>query len=127
MKEALRVLLVDDDVELTDIATELFAAHGIVVDACPSGSEAMRTVATKSYDAVVTDLKLAHGESGLELCRSLSSAWPDLLIVVLSGDISAKDRAFALGARAFFAKPVELIEVSEFIRGARGSGPHSAS
>jgi DNA-binding response OmpR family regulator len=112
----LRVLIVDDDVELSGLMAEVFALQGIRADACSSTTEALKAVEKTTYDAVVTDLTLAQGDSGLQLCRLLSAAWPRLLILVLSGDVSARDPALAAGARAFFKKPVELKTLTELIR-----------
>jgi DNA-binding NtrC family response regulator len=118
-----RVLIVDDEVELTELTAELFALQGIKADTCTSMTQALKCLNTTRYDALVTDVKLANGESGLELCDVVSKRWPDLLVVVLSGDSSARARALALGAREFFVKPVVLSTVSGFIKDAlRSSG-----
>jgi two-component system response regulator PilR (NtrC family) len=113
-----RLLIVDDEVEMTELTVELFALQGIKADTCSSMAQALKCLDTTRYDALVTDVKLANGEDGLELCDLASKRWPDLVVVVLSGDSSARARALALGAQEFFTKPVVLSTVSGFIKGA---------
>jgi len=103
------VLVVDDDVDMGKFMLEGLRAHGFEPEAVTAGAEALARVASGSFDAVITDLRM-KGMNGLELCRALQQHTTPLPVIVLTafGDYTAAVEAVRAGAYDFLAKPVKL-------------------
>lgn len=98
-----RVLLVDDEKSLTDVAALILGADGFCVDVAATGGEAVARVAGSAPDAygvVLLDLGLPdmRGADALGRIRALR---PDLPVVQCSG---GRDPLLP-GAQAVLAKP----------------------
>ena len=104
-----RVLLVDDEEELTTALAERLEMRGMVVDTAPSGETALEIVIKKDFDAVVLDLAMP-GWDGIETLKRLRQERPDLQVVLLTGraTVSKGVEAMKLGASDFIEKPAEF-------------------
>lgn len=75
------ILVVDDEMEVRQILEKLFSAVGFYVETAENGLDAINKIRNKSYDAVLTDMKMP-GMSGQELFEyvrtSLKSSIPIL-------------------------------------------------
>lgn len=105
---ATRVLFVDDDPDIRELAAMVLANTGMVVDQAARTTDAIRLLETRPYSAVITDLTLAEGQSGLELTRHCRRVWPDLAVYVVTGDPDARRDAMEVGATAVLLKPVDF-------------------
>jgi DNA-binding response OmpR family regulator len=114
-QDALRLLLVDDDPDLTELMGEVLATSGFDVAICDSVPDALGYV-QRGVDAVITDVTLAGDDDGLVLCERVKSEHPDTVVFVLSGDRSAERDAVRLGADGFWLKPVDLGLVAASVR-----------
>ena len=105
-----RLLLADDDDDVSGVFSRAFAAHGFAVTRARDGTEAV-AVARSVPDlvAAVVDLVLP-GVGGLELVRVIRRRHPGCRIVAVTGlDEPVTERLFReSGADVFLAKPVEL-------------------
>lgn len=88
---ALRVLFVDDEESVRDIAREFLEQEGYEVTLAASSEEAIRSFEDGVFDAVVTDYKMP-GANGADLARHLRALRPGLPIILLTGFLSALDR-----------------------------------
>jgi CheY-like chemotaxis protein len=86
-----RVLFVDDEEGVRDVAREFLQDSGFEVELACSAEEALASFAAGAFDAVVTDYKMP-GATGAELARELRRLRPGLPIVLLTGFLSALDR-----------------------------------
>jgi DNA-binding NtrC family response regulator len=116
-KISLRLLLVDDDSELREDMARYFARHGMEVEQCGNGSQALDRVEQKAFDVMVLDLAMP-GLSGLEVLKELQARNAECEVVVLSGEatIEAAVEAMKLGSREFLTKPVSLKELDRLVR-----------
>src|SRR5689334_17237018 len=71
----MRVLIVDDQAAFRDASRELLEKRGHVVAEAVDESEALRATARFDPDAVLVDVRLG-GESGFDVARALTRAWP---------------------------------------------------
>jgi two-component system cell cycle sensor histidine kinase/response regulator CckA len=114
-----RVLVVDDEVDITDVLSIGLERLGYEVAAVNDPAEALAVFceAPAAWDAVVTD-QLMPGMQGLVLAEKLKSLRPNLIVILCTGlDDGMVDRAAkATGADAFFAKPVEPEQIAATIR-----------
>jgi CheY-like chemotaxis protein len=116
--EAHKVLVVDDDDELRESLTELLAYEGFDVTAARNGREALDYLHEHPRPClIVLDLMMPvmNGqEFRAEQLRDRQLA--DIPVVVLTASHDGRRQAEALGATAFFAKPVRLETFFESLR-----------
>jgi PAS domain S-box-containing protein len=79
-----RVLVVDDEPRLRDLAAQMLAAAGHDVRCAADGPEALDLMHGAHFDAVVTDMAMP-GMNGAELARAVKAGWPDTAVVLLTG------------------------------------------
>jgi DNA-binding NtrC family response regulator len=103
------VLLVDDEEDFTATLSERMEARGLEVDVSSNGSDAIRRVEEKNYDAVVLDLAMP-GMNGIDTLKLLLAKNPDLQVILLTGRATIRDgvEAMASGAIEFLEKPADL-------------------
>jgi DNA-binding response OmpR family regulator len=111
-----RLLLVDDDVELTAMLGEYLAQEGFEVDAVHDGSAGVRQSLDGDYALVVLDSMLPRvdGEEVLRRIR-LRSALP-VLMLTARGDDADRITGLELGADDYVAKPCTPRELTARVR-----------
>jgi CheY-like chemotaxis protein len=80
----LRILVVEDNVELLGMVCELLQALGQQVQGAESAEQALELLLRDSFDVLFTDVGLP-GRSGIELARQARLLQPALAIVIASG------------------------------------------
>lgn len=107
----LRVLLVDDDAELSAMMTEYFARWGHRLDCAYNGREGLVRALQQSYDAVLLDVMLPtiNGFSVLQRLRQRSR----MPVIVLTARIRRDDIIAGLNAGAddYLTKPFDADEL----------------
>jgi two-component system OmpR family response regulator len=108
----LKLLVVEDDAELSAKLVEALRIAGYAVDACGDGRQAEFLGATESYDAALVDLGLPHldGLSLLRAWREQGRVFP-VLIITARGRWHDKLAGFEAGADDFLVKPLHIAEV----------------
>lgn len=79
-----RVLLVEDEAMSRTLLRDVISAAGFEVRACSNAAEALSLVGTFDPDAVITDIDLGGGPTGLDLVVALHKMAPFVAIVILS-------------------------------------------
>jgi two-component system response regulator ResD len=107
-----RVLVVDDDVTVSDVLTLYLQRAGFAVDRAGDGFAALASAAASPPDLVVLDLMLP-GISGLEVCRRLRRT-SDVPVVMLTALGEESDRIVGLevGADDYVTKPFSPKELA---------------
>jgi DNA-binding response OmpR family regulator len=100
------VLVVDDDPTVSDVVRRYLEQDGYRVRLAADGLAALAAVAAETPDLVVLDLMLG-GIDGLEVCRRLRRAHPELPVVMLTALGEEADRVVGLevGADDYVTKP----------------------
>lgn len=100
-----RVLVVEDDPTVSEVATTYLRAAGFVVEAVADGIAALRRVSQTPSDLIVLD-RMLPGIDGVEVCRRIrmDSAVPIILLTALGAE---EDRILGLeaGADDYLTKP----------------------
>jgi two-component system, OmpR family, response regulator len=106
-----KILLIEDDAEITELLTRYLAQYGMEVIAYTHPETALASLGIESYDAVLLDLTLPQID-GLEVCRRLR-ARSDIPIIISSArhDLSDKVIALEYGADDYLPKPYEPREL----------------
>src|SRR5205809_7541795 len=116
MEPKARILVVDDEPQLTRVLRRSLTTHGYDVRVEGDGEFALQTLHDWPLALVITDLAMPHVD-GLELCRRLRAV-SDVPIIVLSvrGDEKTKVEALNIGADDYVTKPFGMDELLARIR-----------
>ena len=107
----MRILVIDDDTELTDLLPLVFESKGFGVTIANSGMQALESLETELPEAVLLDLMMP-GMSGLEVCQRIranprTSNVPVVVLTAKTG-IESKQELLKAGATDYLVKPVPL-------------------
>lgn len=114
-----RILFVDDEPSLVDVAQTIMGSLGYEVTAMTNGAEALELFMADPmrFDAVVTDFTMPQ-ITGAELAREILRRRPEIPVILCTGftermdDVKAKD----MGIAEFVMKPLDLKTLSRLIR-----------
>jgi two-component system KDP operon response regulator KdpE len=118
MSDKQRILIVDDEPQITRVLRRSLTSHGYEVRSAADGESALETFGDFSPNLVITDLSMPN-LNGIELCRRLRQLSP-VPIVVLSvkGEEQTKVEALDAGADDYVTKPFGIEELLARIRAA---------
>jgi two-component system response regulator ResD len=116
MSEPKRILIVDDDPHVREIASLYLKKDGHVVFFATDGEAALKEAADRRPDLVVLDLMLPK-KDGLEVCRELR-ARSSVPIIMLTARSEDADRIVGLeiGADDYVTKPFNPRELSARVK-----------
>ena len=115
-----RILVVDDETDLTQYLTILLARRtGHEVKSASTAKRALDMLAESEFHLVVSDIHMP-GMSGLELLRETKSKYPDTEVVLLTGQGSLDTAVDALKLQAYdyIEKPVNAERLVQAVRNA---------
>jgi two-component system response regulator AtoC len=112
-----RVLIADDEESIRHVLSELLSERGYEVRAVVDGEEAVRELAARDYDALVTDVRMPK-MNGLDLVRAAQTTSPETTIIVMSayGSHDLAIEALKAGAYDYLGKPFRPDEVLLVLR-----------
>ncbi|BAY86690.1 two component transcriptional regulator [Calothrix parasitica NIES-267] len=113
----MRILIVDDEAELTNPLTRLLTREGYRVDAAFDGTTGNELIQKGNYDLFILDWMLP-GQTGLEICRQLRQQGITTPVLFLTAKDTLDDRVEGLdaGADDYLVKPFELRELLARVR-----------
>jgi len=116
-----RLLVVDDEVDLAEAVATGLRREGHAVDVAHDGTEALERVGLDEYDLVLLDVAMPGGPDGLEVCRAIRSgaaAGPMPRVLMLTARDEVDDRVTGLdaGADDYLVKPFAFRELSARVR-----------
>ena len=126
-----RILVVDDDQRLRELAVRYFGEQGFEARAVADAAAMDRQLARERYDLIVLDLMLP-GEDGLAICRRLRAQGnaPAILMLTAKGDEVDRIVGLEMGADDYLPKPFNprelLARVNAVLRRRAPSGPPGA-
>lgn len=111
-----RLLIVDDDPEIRELAREYLEQQGFIVDGVDGGEAMQAWLAEHPVDLVILDLMLP-GEHGLSIARRLKGE-RDIPIIIVSAQGDDVDRIVGLeiGADDYLSKPFNPRELLARVR-----------
>ena len=125
-RESVKVLVVDDDVNLASMLRRGLTEDGYGVDVVGDGNEAIWRATEQAYDVIVLDVMLP-GADGFEVCGALREAQVWTPILMLTARTAMADRVTGLdtGADDYLAKPFGFVELTARLRALtrRGAAP----
>ena len=111
-----RVLVIDDDEQITALLKRALAYAGFSVDLANSGKDGLQRALAQPPDVVIVDV-LMPGLNGLEVCQRLR-AGDDVPILMLTAkdEVSDRVRGLECGADDYLIKPFALEELVARLR-----------
>ena len=120
-----RILFVDDEELIADIAGQQLTGLGYEVVARTSSAEALELFRAEPtrFDLVITDQTMPN-MTGSALAQALMVVRPDIPIILCTGfsDRISEEEAKNMGFRAFAMKPILTRELTALIRNTLDSG-----
>ncbi|HEX8116421.1 MAG TPA: response regulator transcription factor [Pyrinomonadaceae bacterium] len=118
MSEKQRILIVDDEPQITRVLRRSLTSHGYDVRVAGDGLAALQTFGDWPPDLVVTDLSMP-GTDGLQLCRNLRAiSRTPIIVLSVRGEEKTKVEALDAGADDYVTKPFGMDELLARIRAA---------
>jgi DNA-binding response OmpR family regulator len=111
-----RVLIIDDDEELTELVSEYLSAEGFEIEAVHSGDEGLAKAKNGSYELAILDVMLP-GMNGFEVLKNLRavSSLP-VLMLTARGDDNERIIGLEIGADDYLPKPFNPRELLARLR-----------
>ena len=116
MSARTRILVVDDEPQITRVLRTSLSSHGYEVSIANDGEAALKAMQDVNPDLIVTDLSMPR-MTGIELCESIRDR-SQVPIIVLSvrGEDKSKIEALDKGADDYVTKPFSINELLARIR-----------
>jgi len=128
------ILIVDDEPHIREVIRGVVEAAGYRTYTAENGTQALRLLHTQPVDVMVADIIMPE-MSGLTLLREATRQFPDVPVILLTGQpsVEAAVHALRLGARDFLTKPApgeeilrsieKQLRLRRFWKSARGAAP----
>jgi response regulator RpfG family c-di-GMP phosphodiesterase len=115
--EQARILVVDDEKVIREILADFLTMEGYVVHAVEDGALALEELHKRSYNLVISDLKMPN-LSGLELIQKISEESIPVITVIMTGfgTVETAIEAMKKGAYDYILKPFKVEEVIHIVQ-----------
>ncbi len=124
------VLVVDDEPFIRDLVNFLLSGRGHSVDAADGGIAALEMIKSRTYDLVISDLKMPELD-GLDLFARIKADHPDLArrVLFISGDtVSSETQLFlATAGQPYVLKPFKANDLIREVEGLMEATRRSAA
>ena len=113
----MRLLLVEDEVELSNALTAILKHNNYSVDAVYDGEEALDYLAAENYDGVILDLMIPKID-GITVLKKIRAAGNQVPVLILTAKAELDDKVTGLdcGADDYLGKPFATKELLARIR-----------
>ena len=116
MNDHKRILVVDDEPQITRVLRTSLSSHGYDLRVANDGETALEIMKDWSPDLVITDLAMPNMD-GLELCRQLRTKTRiPILVLSVRGEERTKVKALDAGADDYITKPFGIEELLARVR-----------
>lgn len=117
------MLVVDDDVDMTETLSDILSTLGIQVEIAHDGLQALKKVKIKRFDLVLMDIKMPR-MNGIECFKKIKKMRPQTTVMMMTA-YSAQDliaEALKEGVYGIWYKPVEIKKVIELVEETQKKG-----
>lgn len=113
----MRLLIIEDDVELSEAVAVSLRAEGYQVDLCHSGADAAFYYEKQIYDAVLLDRMLPE-KDGIRILNDMRQAGYEVPVIMITalGDVDDKIDGLDAGADDYLSKPFSVSELQARLR-----------
>ncbi len=123
--QPIKILIVDDHAIVREGLTRILSQEPDlqIVGEAADGSSALAAVARLQPAVVLLDMRMPGGD-GIEVCREITSRFPQVRVIILTAflDSDTINRCIQAGAKGYVVKDVERTDLKQSIRDvARGA------
>ena len=113
-----KILIVDDDESTREALTIILESSGFQVVEASSVMQALRLIASQSFDVLLSDLHMPHPGDGLTVVSAMRHANPKAVTLILSSYPAMKEAAQAILLQAddILVKPMAVVMLVDLIR-----------
>lgn len=113
----MRVLVVEDDLDLINLLEEGLTMYGYAVDKASDGDQAIEMAYIENYDIVILDINLPK-KDGFEVLDEIRKFNQGVNIIMLTArsDIDDRVKGLDFGANDYMVKPFDLKELDARMR-----------
>ena len=117
MEVIMRVLVVEDDLDLINLLEEGLTMYGYAVDKASDGDQAIEMAYIENYDIVILDINLPK-KDGFEVLDEIRKFNQEVNIIMLTArsDIDDRVKGLDFGANDYMVKPFDLKELDARMR-----------
>jgi DNA-binding NtrC family response regulator len=104
-----RILIIENDRDLSEMLRTRLSNRGYTLSIYAYGQHGLDAVTGETVDTILTAINLPD-RNGIELCREISTKWPEIPVVIMTafGSMEAAIAAIRAGAYDFITKPFEV-------------------
>jgi DNA-binding response OmpR family regulator len=112
-----KILLVEDDRDLTTIISDSLTAQNYQVEIVHTGTDGRERILFYDYDLIILDWDLP-GVTGVELCKDFRDRGRKTPVIMLTGKgaLREKEEGLDAGADDYLTKPFEMRELQARVR-----------
>jgi two-component system response regulator HydG len=111
MDRGYRVLVVDDDLEMCGLISDVLKGEGLSATSVGDSLGASKILKKEEFDVIITDLKM-KGLKGLDLLEEAKKVAPltPVIIITAFGTVESAIKAMKMGAYDYITKPFQMEE-----------------
>ena len=104
-----KILIIEDDQELAQMLLVRLSRLGFIISIHNYGHHGLAAATSEPVDVILTAINLPD-LNGIELCREISTKWPEIPVVIMTafGSMETAIAAIRAGAYDFITKPFEI-------------------
>jgi DNA-binding response OmpR family regulator len=112
-----KILLIEDDVDLTIVIQGWLASHSHIVEVVHNGNDGMYSMRVCEYDVIILDWELPE-MSGIDILKQYRNEGGKTPVIMLTGkrSIDDKETGLDLGADDYLTKPFHMKELAARVR-----------
>jgi DNA-binding response OmpR family regulator len=113
----MKVLLLEDDIALSDLLSEHLEDKGFEVTLCTNGQEALENLIDKKFDFALLDINTPH-ITGIEVLKRVRNEYKNnipVIILTAYQDTKHLKESFENGVDDYIKKPFDLEELDQRI------------
>ncbi len=116
---SIRVLLVDDEEEFTELLSERLETRGFKIRVAHDGDQAIARLNEETADVVLLDVMMP-GTSGVETLKEIKALWPLIEVIMLTGHgtVETAIEGMKIGAYDYLLKPTGTEDLSVKLKNA---------
>jgi DNA-binding NtrC family response regulator len=117
MDSNLEILVLDDEPIVCARLKPSLEKEGYRLEIFTDSRSAMERLEEKSFDIVVTDLKMP-GVDGMAVLKFVKQRWPKTRVIIISGfaTVDVTREAFQTGVHDVIAKPFKIAQLKDLIK-----------
>ncbi|MFC1891231.1 sigma-54-dependent transcriptional regulator [Thermodesulfobacteriota bacterium] len=110
------ILVVDDDQSMREFLEILLTKEGYQVDLASSGEEGIEILSDKSFDLVISDIRMRN-LNGIDVLRKAKQINPETMVIMISAFATAETAVEAMreGAYDYVPKPFKVNEFKRIV------------